>query len=64
MPDLKRLSKQTTQSILRQYVQNLYRFFKLSIYKKEFVDPFTQSLNLLSEAILIPKSLNLCCAAL
>ena len=29
IPDLKRLSKQTTQGFIRQYVQNLYRFFKL-----------------------------------
>ncbi len=40
MPDLKRLSKQTTQSIMRQYVQNLYRFFKLFPNIKEFDNPF------------------------
>ena len=40
MPDLKRLSKQTTQSILRQYVQNLYRFFKLFNNAQEFDNPF------------------------
>ena len=40
VPDLKRLSKQTTQSILRQYVQNLYRFFKLFTNAQEFDDPF------------------------
>ena len=40
MPDLKRLSKQTTQSILRQYVQNLYRFFKLFTSAQEFDNPF------------------------
>ena len=40
IPDLKRLSKQTTQSILRQYVQNLYRFFKLFSNSQEFDNPF------------------------
>ena len=40
VPDLKRLSKQTTQSILRQYVQNLYRFFKLFTSSQEFDNPF------------------------
>ena len=40
MPDLKRVSKQTTQSILRQYVQNLYRFFKLFTNAQEFDNPF------------------------
>ncbi len=40
IPDLKRLSKQTTQSILRQYVQNLYRFFKLFSNAQEFDNPF------------------------
>ena len=40
MPDLKRLSKQTTQSVMRQYVQNLYRFFKLFPNVQEFDSPF------------------------
>ena len=40
MPDLKRLSKQTTQGLIRQYVQNLYRFFKLFPNVQEFDDPF------------------------
>ena len=40
IPDLKRLSKQTTQSILRQYVQNLYRFFRLFTSAQEFDNPF------------------------
>ena len=40
MPDLKRLSKQTMQSVMRQYVQNLYRFFKLFPNVKEFDNPF------------------------
>ena len=40
MPDLKRLSKQTMQSILRQYVQNLYRFFRLFTNAQEFDNPF------------------------
>lgn len=40
IPDLKRLSKQTTQGFIRQYVQNLYRFFKLFPNVKEFDNPF------------------------
>lgn len=40
MPDLKRMSRQTTQSLIRQYVQNLYRFFKLFPNVQEFDDPF------------------------
>ena len=40
LPDLKRLSKQTQQSILRQYVQNLYRFFRLFTSAQEFDNPF------------------------
>ena len=40
IPDLKRLSKQTTQSIMRQYVQNLYRFFRLFPSAQEFDNPF------------------------
>lgn len=40
IPDLKRLSRQTSQSILRQYVQNLYRFFKLFSNAQEFDNPF------------------------
>ena len=40
VPDLRRISKQTTQSILRQYVQNLYRFFKLFTNAQEFDNPF------------------------
>ncbi len=30
-----------------QYIQDLYRFFKLSSFKNEFTDPFTLSLNML-----------------
>ena len=30
-----------------QYIQDLYRFFKLSNYRHEFCDPFTTSLNIL-----------------
>ena len=30
-----------------QYIQDLYRFFKLSNYRHEFSDPFTMSLNIL-----------------
>lgn len=31
-----------------QYIQDLYRFFKLSNFRHEFEDPFTQPLNMLS----------------
>ncbi len=40
IPDLKRMSRQTMQSLMRQYVQNLYRFFKLFPNVQEFDDPF------------------------
>ena len=40
MPDLKRMSKQTTQGLMRQYVQNLYRFFRLFPNVQEFDNPF------------------------
>ena len=40
IPELKRLSRKTTQSILRQYVQNLYRFFRLFPNAQEFDNPF------------------------
>ncbi|MBQ5731082.1 MAG: hypothetical protein IIV57_05645 [Bacteroidaceae bacterium] len=53
-PISKAPKEQESEILGNQYIQDLYRFFKLSIYKKEFVDPFTQSLNLLSEAILQP----------
>ena len=33
--------------VSNQYIQDLYRFFKLSHFKSEFNDPFTLSLNLL-----------------
>ena len=42
MPDLKRLSKQTTQSVMRQYVQNLYRFYVLFPNMQEFDNPFSR----------------------
>ena len=32
-----------------RYIQDLYRFFKIASFKKEFVDPFTLSLNLLED---------------
>lgn len=36
-----------------QYIQDLYRFFKLSRHKREFSDPFLQSLNLLDSSNLL-----------
>ena len=35
-----------------QYIQDLYRFFKVSNYRGEFIDPFTLSLNLLQSEVL------------
>ena len=37
-----------------QYIQDLYRFFKLSNFKGEFKDPFTMQLNLLESNALAP----------
>lgn len=38
------------EHIGNQYIQDLYRFFKLSRYKKQFIDPFTLSLNILENS--------------
>ncbi len=46
--------EQESETFGNQYIQDLYRFFKLSRYGKEFTDPFTQSLNLLSNNIPVP----------
>lgn len=43
--------EQNSETLGNQYIQDLYRFFKLSRYGKEFSDPFTQSLNLLNSDI-------------
>ena len=37
-----------------QYIQDLYRFFKVSNFRGEFTDPFTLSLNLLQSKALAP----------
>ena len=37
-----------------QYIQDLYRFFKVSNYRHEFSDPFAMSLNLLESEALAP----------
>ena len=37
-----------------QYIQDLYRFFKVSNYRHEFKDPFTMSLNMLQSTALAP----------
>ena len=37
-----------------QYIQDLYRFFKVSNYRHEFSDPFAMSLNLLESKTLAP----------
>ena len=44
-PAIPRKVEEELQS--NQYIQDLYRFFKLSGFKNEFTDPFTLSLNLL-----------------
>ena len=48
--DKERLAE--TQS--NQYIQDLYRFFKVSNFKGEFKDPFTMQLNLLESKTLAP----------
>ena len=37
-----------------QYIQDLYRFFKVSNFKGEFMDPFTMQLNMLQSNMLAP----------
>ena len=37
-----------------QYIQDLYRFFKVSNFRSEFKDPFTMQLNLLESKALAP----------
>ncbi len=44
-PSIPRKVEEELQS--NQYIQDLYRFFKLSSFKNEFTDPFTHSLNML-----------------
>lgn len=44
-PSIPRKVEEELQS--NQYIQDLYRFFKLSSFKNEFTDPFTYSLNML-----------------
>ena len=44
-PSIPRKVEEELQS--NQYIQDLYRFFKLSSFRNEFTDPFTLSLNLL-----------------
>lgn len=46
--------EQDSETIGNQYIQDLYRFFRLSHYGKEFTDPFGLSLNLLNDPILAP----------
>ena len=38
--DLKSVNDLTTESIINNYIQNLYRFFKFNRYKKDFIDIF------------------------
>ena len=49
-PAIPRKIEEELQS--NQYIQDLYRFFKLSGFKNEFTDPFTLSLNLLESEYL------------
>ena len=43
----KELPTEEAQGISNMYIQDLYRFFKLSDFRREFHDPFSTSLNLL-----------------
>ena len=49
MPAIPRKVEEELQS--NQYIQDLYRFFKLSTFSKDFIDPFSLSLNLLESEI-------------
>lgn len=42
------LPSQKRENIANKYIQDLYRFFKLYRRKKDFLDPFGQSLNLIA----------------
>ncbi len=42
------LPSQKRENIANKYIQDLYRFFKLYRRKKDFLDPFNQSLNLIA----------------
>lgn len=50
--------EQESETLGNQYIQDLYRFFKLSRHRNEFSDPFTKSQNLLSEETLRPLMQN------
>lgn len=50
----KLMPEEEAQSISNMYIQDLYRFFKLSGFRREFHDPFTTSLNLLESEHLAP----------
>ncbi len=41
------------ETMSNQYIQDLYRFFKLSRHRKEFTDPFSLSLNMLESRHLL-----------
>lgn len=47
-------STEEEQNISNMYIQDLYRFFKLSDFRREFHDPFSTSLNLLENEYLAP----------
>ena len=42
------------KTVSKLYIQDLYRFFKISNYRHEFSDPFAMSLNLLEKKELAP----------
>ena len=46
--------EQESETTGNQYIQDLYRFFRLSRHGKEYTDPFSEPLNLLSDATLAP----------
>lgn len=46
--------EKTAEATGNQYIQDLYRFFKLAKHRREFPDPFALSLNLLENRYLSP----------
>lgn len=49
-----RLKEKTAEKESNQYIQDLYRFFKLSNFRHEFDDPFAMSLNMVESSSLSP----------
>ena len=45
--DLNAVNELTTESIINNYIQNLYRFFKFNRHKKDFIDLFGSSFSIM-----------------